>query len=456
MKALYRKYRPVKLSDVVGEDQVTAALKNAISSKKISHAYLFIGPRGCGKTSVARIFAHEINEFKYELEDSYADIIEIDAASNTGVDNIRELRERALIAPTIGKYKVYIIDEVHMLSKAAFNALLKTLEEPPAHVVFIMATTDAYKIPVTITSRAQTFTFHLASPDVMAKHLKSIAEKEKVKVTDDAINLIVSRGGGSFRDTISLFDQISTISDSEITEQSIINILGLPDNKVVNDLISAYEAGDFQSISNSIERLLSTGTKPEIIAESIINYIVKHPSPTLIPLLSTLPSVTAPFPEAKLLVAMLSPFSQKSTPSISRATVAPTKSTSHSAPKQSVETADQATEQPSSLENKPDTFNQEVFLNMLSTKSTAVHNIVAKSTITVSGKNIRIAPHKAFYRNILEKANNRKAIDDITPVGYSVTIVDQDAKPMDDPILAQVSDIMGGVEDINAGDPFNG
>ena len=149
-QVLYRKYRPTRLQDVVGQEHITKVLDNAIKQNKIGHAYLFIGPRGTGKTSVARIFAHAVNGFDYEVEDHYLDIIEIDAASNTGVDNIRELREKAVIAPTEGKYKVYIIDEVHMLTKSASNALLKTLEEPPEHVIFIMATTDAYKVPITI------------------------------------------------------------------------------------------------------------------------------------------------------------------------------------------------------------------------------------------------------------------------------------------------------------------
>ena len=198
-KALYRKYRPKKLSDVIGEEQVTNVLANSLKQGKISHAYLFVGPRGTGKTSVARIFAHEVNGFEYELEDSHVDIIEIDGASNRGIDNIRELREKVAIAPTTGKYKIYIIDEVHMLTREAFNALLKTLEEPPAHVIFIMATTDVYKVPVTITSRAQTYTFNLADKKVMFDYLKSICEKEKIKISDDALQIIVKRGGGSFR-----------------------------------------------------------------------------------------------------------------------------------------------------------------------------------------------------------------------------------------------------------------
>ena len=212
MKNLYRRYRPLKLEDVVGQEQVIKPLAkikplaNSLKSGKVSHAYLFIGPRGCGKTSVARILAHEINDFKYELEDDYIDIIEIDGASNRGIDNIRELREKVMIAPTTGKYKVYIIDEVHMLTKEAFNALLKTLEEPPAHAVFIMATTDAYKVPVTITSRAQVYTFKLADSQVMFDFLYSVAKQEKINIDEDALKIIVKRSGGSFRDALSLLD----------------------------------------------------------------------------------------------------------------------------------------------------------------------------------------------------------------------------------------------------------
>ena len=225
-KALYRKYRPKSLSEVVGQEQITKTLASSLAQDKISHAYLFVGPRGTGKTSVARIFAHEVNGFNYEIEDDYVDIVEIDGASNRGIDNIRELREKAAIAPTSGKYKVYIIDEVHMLTKEAFNALLKTLEEPPAHVIFIMATTDAYKVPITITSRAQTFTFKLADDKTMFDFLKSVAEKEKIKIDDAALKIVVKRGGGSFRDSLSLLDQISTLSKDKITKDLVISAMG--------------------------------------------------------------------------------------------------------------------------------------------------------------------------------------------------------------------------------------
>ena len=248
MKNLYRRYRPLKLSEVVGQEQVTESLIKSLEAGKVGHAYLFVGPRGCGKTSVARILAHEVNGFKYELEDDYVDIVEIDGASNRGIDNIRELREKVAIAPTSGKYKVYIIDEVHMLTKEAFNALLKTLEEPPAHAIFIMATTDAYKVPVTITSRAQTYTFKLADPTVMLTHLKTIAEKEGVKISDEALKIIVRRGGGSFRDSLSLLDQISTLSEGEITKDLVVKAMGLPEDEKITELLAEYTSGDIAKL----------------------------------------------------------------------------------------------------------------------------------------------------------------------------------------------------------------
>src|ERR1700751_3862934 len=181
-QVLYRKYRPKGLSDIVGQEHITTTLQHALKNGTISHAYLFTGPRGVGKTSIARILAHEINDLPYTDDSIHLDIIEIDAASNRRIDEIRDLRERVAIAPTSAKYKVYIIDEVHMLTREAFNALLKTLEEPPAHCIFILATTEAHKLPETIVSRTQRFEFRPVTTDAAASYLETMAKKEKLNI----------------------------------------------------------------------------------------------------------------------------------------------------------------------------------------------------------------------------------------------------------------------------------
>ncbi len=259
MKSLYRRYRPMTLREVVGQPQVTEPLAKSLEQGKISHAYLFIGPRGTGKTSVARIFAHEINGFKYELEDDYVDIIEIDGASNRGIDNIRELREKAAIAPTSGKYKVYIIDEVHMLTNSAFNALLKTLEEPPSYVVFILATTEFYEVPETIVSRCQCYSFGRISLKSLEDRLKYIAKQEKIDITDEAVTEIAQYSNGGLRDAISMLDKIRSFTDEKITVDIFKNINGMVSQQEINSFYEAIFNKDVSQILDIINRINETG-----------------------------------------------------------------------------------------------------------------------------------------------------------------------------------------------------
>ena len=307
-KALYRKYRPLKLADVVGQDDTIRQLQTQLTNQKISHGYLFVGARGCGKTSVARIFAHEINHFDYQLEDNYVDIIEIDAAVFTMVENIRELRDKAMLAPTTGKYKVYIIDEIHMLSKNAFNALLKILEEPPEHVVFIFATTNPEKIPATILSRVQIFHFKLADKSVMQPFLENICQKEGINIEKDALSLLIEQGGGSFRDSLSILDQLSNLHPDKstlITTEEVSSALGVPKQALIEELLASYEQENIDQIRSLVEELINQGNKAEGIATSLIKAIVQNPTAKNLHLIEKLYAVNGEFASAKLIVALI-------------------------------------------------------------------------------------------------------------------------------------------------------
>lgn len=307
-KALYRKYRPLKLADVVGQDDTIRQLQTQLVNQKISHGYLFVGARGCGKTSVARIFAHEINHFDYQLEDNYVDIIEIDAAVFTMVENIRELRDKAMLAPTTGKYKVYIIDEIHMLSKNAFNALLKILEEPPEHIVFIFATTNPEKIPATILSRVQIFHFKLADKSVMQSFLENICQKEGINIEKDALSLLIEQGGGSFRDSLSILDQLSNLHPDKstlITTEEVSSALGVPKQVLIQELLTSYEQENVDQIRSLVEELINQGNKAEGIATSLIKAIVQNPTAKNLHLIEKLYAVNGEFASAKLIVALI-------------------------------------------------------------------------------------------------------------------------------------------------------
>jgi DNA polymerase-3 subunit gamma/tau len=280
-KALYRNYRPKTLEEVVGQKHVVAALKNAIEKSQLSHAYLFTGPRGVGKTSIARILAHEINELPYNEDELPLDIIEIDAASNRRIDEIRDLRERIQIAPVNAKYKVYIIDEVHMLTREAFNALLKTLEEPPKHVIFILATTEAHKLPETIVSRTQKYSFKLASTPEVVEHLKRIAKQENITIDDESLVLIADKSGGSLRDALSILDQVRHISD-KITVEITRDTLGVPSDELAEGIVGALGSKDTKALISTLSAAYESGLSPSAIANQLIDFIRgKYQDPSL-------------------------------------------------------------------------------------------------------------------------------------------------------------------------------
>ncbi|HSX46010.1 MAG TPA: DNA polymerase III subunit gamma/tau [Candidatus Saccharimonadia bacterium] len=268
-QALYRKHRPKSLQEVVGQEHITKTLEKAVEQGRISHAYLFTGPRGVGKTSVARILAHQINGLPYSDDSAHLDIIEIDAASNRRIDEIRELRDKVYVAPTSAKYKVYIIDEVHMLTREAFNALLKTLEEPPAHVVFVLATTDAHKLPETIVSRTQRFSFKPAGDAAVKNLLAQIAKAEKIDVSDESLALIAQHGAGSFRDSVSLLDQAAS-RGGRVEAGDVEQMLGIPSAEAIENLESLVFGGAAPSeLMRVIAGLYGQGYQASAVAKQL-------------------------------------------------------------------------------------------------------------------------------------------------------------------------------------------
>ncbi len=272
-QVIARKWRPQTFDDVVGQDHVVRTLRNAISRGRIAHAYLFVGPRGTGKTSTARIFAKALNctggpKADFDVNDpaclaiangSHLDVIEIDGASNNGVDQVRDLRDTVQYAPAQGKFKIYIIDEVHMLSAAAFNALLKTLEEPPSHVKFVFATTDPQKVLPTIISRCQRFDLKPIPPELIVERLQKIADSEKIKITPAALASIARMADGGMRDAQSVLDQMISFCGGEITEPDVLDVYGLVSAEKIAELAAALAAGDDRRIVAIVDDCDSNG-----------------------------------------------------------------------------------------------------------------------------------------------------------------------------------------------------
>ena len=286
--ALYRKFRPSTFDQVKGQDHIVQTLKNQINANRIGHAYLFCGTRGTGKTSVAKIFAKAVNcEHPVDgspcnecetcrgiTNGSAMNVIEIDAASNNGVDNIRQIRDEIQYSPSSGKYTVYIIDEVHMLSIGAFNALLKTLEEPPAYVIFILATTEPHKIPITILSRCQRYDFKRISIDTIAARLSELMEKESIEVEDKAIRYVAKAADGSMRDALSLLDQcIAFYLGQKLTYDNVLDVLGAVDNEIFSRLTRSVIDSDVTTSLNILDEIIMQGREPGQFVNDFIWYL---------------------------------------------------------------------------------------------------------------------------------------------------------------------------------------
>lgn len=313
MSSLYRKYRPNQFSELIGQDHIRGSIEGMLKNGQIGHAYLFSGPRGTGKTTLARLLARAVNctgektgveacgkcEICLETQQGQSvDIIEIDAASNRGIDEIRDLREKIAFAPTRSKYKVYIIDEVHMLTKEAFNALLKTLEEPPGHAIFILATTELHKVPETIISRCLRYQFHRAGTDQLVSVLQQIAKQEGLKLDDEAALVLADRADGSYRDALTLLGNVA--GEKELTADKLRQLIGLPPATVVNQLLAAVQLGQVNEVASILRESITEGLDIAVLVRTLAN---KCREKILDPSLSTDTASVAPLLE-ELLVSL--------------------------------------------------------------------------------------------------------------------------------------------------------
>lgn len=476
-KALYRKYRSKSLDEVIGQSHVTDILRRSLEQGNVAHAYLLTGPRGVGKTSIARILAYEINKLPYDDEGNNLDIIEIDAASNNGVEDVRDLREKVRIAPVAADKKIYIIDEVHMLSKQAFNALLKTLEEPPAHAVFILATTDVDKLPATIISRTQRFTFRAISPADAVTHLKSIAEKENIKINDDALALIATRGDGSFRDSISLLDQLRGLADSDtvITRELIEESLGLAPTATIEQLLTAYEAKDLKAIVELLDASERNGLQSTVIMSQLITAVREQlvDKPQFIPLLDQLLDVSkSSQPSIKLLtvlaahavpkpksVALAAPAPTISAPVAELAKQATKPKPHMPAPKPAA--AKPAIPTPAAAPAAPTTSGSDFNLDWAQlveytrNNYVAIYSVLQKCTPEVEGNTLRLYTGTPFWKRKLDDTKHRlNLVDALIKTGAGDLVIDTvgTPPPPKDETAAAVAAIMGGGEEVSVGE----
>ena len=472
--ALYRKYRSKSLSDIVGQGHITDILSRSLKAGRISHAYLLTGPRGVGKTSIARILAHEINQLPYTDDSQHLDIIEIDAASNNGVDDVRDLRDKVQIAPVSASKKVYIIDEVHMLSKQAFNALLKTLEEPPEHIVFILATTDVEKLPATIISRTQRLGFRSINTADAVKHLKHIAEVEKINITDDALTLIAERGEGSFRDSISLLDQLTGLSDDKqgITTELIENILGLAPSTTVKKILNAVEKHNAAEIAETLIQVEADGINAVTLTAQLTQTLrTQAPSnPQLFTLLDALLDVPkSSQPNIKLLSVLgMATLAHKpktaalAVPTLEvSATIAELeKKAEMPNPQQNTPKPKQESAKPKHHEPKPENssqsksapvsdtnFDWNVLVEHVRQNHVALFSVLSKCTPELTDEGLNIYTKNAFYKKKLDDPKYsvllRQSLQNTGNYELNIHTVPT-TPPIKSSQAAAIADIMGG------------
>lgn len=440
MATLYRTYRPQLFSDVIGQEHVTNTLLSALREGKLSHAYLFCGPRGVGKTTVARLLAKALDCTAKDkpcgkcqncldiASGRFIDLVEIDAASNRGIDEIRQLREKVRFAPVIGPKKIYIIDEVHMLTKDAFNALLKTLEEPPEHTVFVLATTEAHKVLPTVISRCQRFDFKKATDDNLDELIKKIAKSEHIKLESDHIQSIVNLADGSFRDALSILDQLSASLKADNPEEAVKSILGLSGTKYVLNFIDALKSANCDEVFNLIDEIINRGLSLEFFIKSVtlelrkemiklavagedikwhLSAIEEMVRSANMQGLSSLPSLSLELGALKIISLSRLPASPAPV-----AALAPQTQAQDEKPAMSGEKPAKATSKISCDIPILGAEAKGVFVEMLSKKNKTLATIVADAKWESSPDKIKFLVDFDFHKNQIEKAKSKEILDE--------------------------------------------
>ncbi|MFI5240206.1 MAG: DNA polymerase III subunit gamma/tau [Candidatus Saccharimonadia bacterium] len=485
--ALYRKYRSASFDDLIGQDHVVKTLKSALAKGRISHAYLLTGPRGVGKTSVARLLARAVNcleenpakrpcgscEICQIPLGSNFDIIEIDAASNRKIDEMRDLRDKINLAPARSRYKVYIIDEVHMLTTEAFNALLKTLEEPPPHAIFILATTEAHKLPETIISRTQRFSFNAISMENLTARLRKIAETEKISIEPEAIKLIATTSRGGFRDAISMLDQVANTEHKLITEAAVRELLGLSPIEALASITRAIAGHNPKLALDTIDTLDAQGISSSQLTLQLINYfrdllldklqnkadIHKLSEIELAEIidalcqvpLSAMPDLTL---ETTIVRLSLPTLPAKTRAQPTETTLAQSQTPTAPAEQPRAEETNEA--QPPELSDSPTFTPTELWpktLILIKAKNNSLHAILGSCQIEITGKNIIITSPFSFHLDRLKEPKNREIIESALEktYGHSIALVTSLAAKKTSPsinpgdeLVSSALEILGG------------